>query len=112
MLDHDPDKNWRRIWQILHSPGVLLPTVVIGLVFTVADLPEAMIKRGWLLGPLIGVATMIGILITAFEVIPRLMKWLLDLHALLDRGIDVLGQRLKSLNERINRVFSDSATED
>jgi hypothetical protein len=101
----DPDAKWRRIIRVLHSPAVLGPTVIICTYTAIADLPDTVVKRGWLFGPMVGVAILIGIAVSTFDFVPWASEWALDLHRAVDQKIDAFGRKLERGVERIRRIF-------
>jgi hypothetical protein len=99
------DNKWRRIWRLLHSPAVLLPTLGVGIYKALTGLPTAVMNYGWALGSVIAVLLLLGIAIAIFEFVPWLMEWLTAWHQAVDRWIDLVGQSLKRATKWVSRVF-------
>jgi hypothetical protein len=103
-INRDPDKNWRRIFRLLHSPGVLLPTVTVGICVALSDLPDTVVRRGWLWGTFVGLIVLVGMVITILDLVPWLVEWLLTLHRKVDRAMDQLGGALDAAVQRVRRI--------
>ena len=110
MTEHrfpDPDRKWRVIWRVAHSPVVLLPAVLVGTVAAADDVATAVPRHGWLFGAVIGALLLAAIVITLLDLVPHLVKWLRSGHAHLTAALAVVGRAIEKLAVRIASIVSD-----
>jgi hypothetical protein len=103
----DPNRKWRRLWRLLHSPLVLLPAVVVCVGAAAADVPEAISHLGWAVGVLVAILLIVGILIAVADLIPHLVRWLCRAQASAVAALNHAGAALKVLSDRIAAIVSD-----
>src|SRR5580692_10503121 len=101
---------WQRLWRLVHSPLVLGPVLVITISISLAELPETIAKRGWMVGSVVGLAVVMGIFVTILDVVPRAWGWLVMLHRMIKRGVNAVEERLDRGTALLSQVFSDPPT--
>jgi hypothetical protein len=80
---------------------------MISVYTTLASLPDMIFARGWVVGPIFGIAVLAASLISVLELAPRFILWLISLHTAAVDRMETVGQALHNLAERLNRILHD-----